>query len=151
MSKDNSMFKRIFVPLDGTQQAMHAAAIGIAMAKSDGAGLMAFEVIAPLPAVTLAADRLLGNDSDHAASASRRARQHLADVAILARDTAIPFEDGYAFDRRPYAAIASAAKQAQCGLIVVGASEYAHGRDVKLSNEVARLLSSTDIPVLVCR
>lgn len=145
------MFKRIFVPVDGTQQAMRAAAIGVAMAAKDGAGLVAFEVVAPMPAVALAADTLLGNNHRHASVAAHRARQHLADVATLARDTAIPFEDGYAFDRRPFAAIVSAARRARCDLIVVGAAEYAHGRDVQLSHEVAQLLSSTDIPVLVCR
>lgn len=145
------MFKRIFVPVDGTQQAMKAAAIGIAMAAKDGARLTAFEVITPLPAVTLAADTLLGDDHGHAAGATHRARQHLADVATLAKDTAVTFEDGYAFDRRPYAAIVSAARRAHADLIVVGAGEYAHGHHVQLSHEVARLLGSTDIPVLVCR
>lgn len=144
------MFKRIFVPVDGSQQAMKAAAVGVAMAAKDGARLMAFEVIMPLPAVSLAADTLLGNDQGHAAGATHRARQHLADVATLAKDTAVPFEDGYAFDRRPYAAIVCAARRAQADLIVIGAGEYAHGRDVQLSHEVARLLGSTDIPVLVC-
>lgn len=144
------MFKRIFVPVDGSQQAMHAAAIGIAMAAQDGAKVLAFEVLTPLPAVTLAADSLLGGKNGHDTSATVRARQHLADVATMARGTAVACEEDYVFDRRPYAAIACAARRAGCDLIVVGAGEYAHGQHVQLSHEVARLLGSTDIPVLVC-
>lgn len=143
------MFKRIFVPVDGSPQAMHAAAIGIAMAAQDGARVMAFEVLKPLPAVTFAADSLLGKNG-HVTSATVRARQHLANVATMARDTAVSCEEGYVFDRRPYTAIACAARRAGCDLIVVGAGEYAHGQHVQLSHEVARLLGSTDIPVLVC-
>ncbi len=145
------MFKRILVPVDGSEQAMHAAAVGIAMAACGGAKVLALEVLQPQPSVTWVADALIGRHDGHDARAVDRARQHMADVASLAQGTTVPLEEGYVFDRRPYTAIVSAAFRASCDLIVVGASEYAHGHHVQLSHEVTRLLSSTDVPVLVCR
>jgi nucleotide-binding universal stress UspA family protein len=144
------MFKRILLPIDGTDQALRAAMVGIDMATRHGASALGVEVLAPLPSVSLVSDFILQTSEGCKGKAVERAREHLAHLASFARKAAVDFEDGYLFDRRPYTAIVAAANQANCDLIVVGASEYAHGRHVHLSHEVVRLLGDTDIPVLVC-
>jgi nucleotide-binding universal stress UspA family protein len=144
------MFKRILLPIDGSDQALRAATVGIDMATLSGASAVGLEVLEPLPTVSLAADFILHSPDCHAGRAVKRAREHLADLASIAHEAAVDFNDGYVFDRRPYTAIVAAANRSGCDLIVVGASEYAHGHHVQLSREVARLLSDTGIPVLVC-
>lgn len=144
------MFKRILLPIDGSDQALRAAAVGIDMATCSGASAVGLEVLPPLPTVSLAADFILHTNDGYACRAVEHARGHLADLAFIAREAAVDFRDGYVFDRRPHTAIVAAASQSGCDLIVVGASEYAHGHHVQLSREVARLLSDAQIPVLVC-
>lgn len=144
------MFKRILLPIDGSEQALRAAVVGIDMATISGASAVGLEVLEPLPTVSLAADFILHTADGHAGRAVKHARTHLAEVASIAHAAAVDFKDGYVFDRRPYTAIVAAANQSGCDLIVVGASEYAHGRHVQLSRQVAMLLGDAEIPVLVC-
>jgi len=145
------MFKRILLPVDGSEQSLRAASIGIEMAAHHGAEAVGLEVLAPLASVTWVADFILHSRENHANHAIKRARNHLALIAAIASKTSVRFEDGYIFDRRPYTAIVATADLAGCDLIVIGAGEYAHGdSQVKLSHEMARLLGNTGVPVLVC-
>lgn len=144
------MFKRILLPIDGTDHALRAAGVGIDVAARCGASTIGLEVLTPLAAVSLAADGILQKAGGYTDQAVAHARTHLAALASLARDAAVDFNDGYVFDRRPYTAIVAAANKGACDLIVVGASEYAYRHQVQLSREVVRLLGSAEVPVLVC-
>jgi len=144
------VFKRILLSIDGSDQSLQAAATGIALAATGGRQAIGLEVLEPPPTVVLAADALVHDKSGHAAKAVRRAREDLAEVAAMAKDVNVAFEEGYAFDGRPYAAIVAAAYRANCDLIVIGAGEYAHSHRAHLSREVSLLINSADVPVLVC-
>lgn len=144
------MFERILLPIDGSEQSLQAAATGVALAAHSGRRAIGLEILEPLSSVTLAADALVHDSSSHAAKAIRRAREDLAEVATLARNASVSFEDGYVFDRRPYTAIVAAAHRAGCDLIVIGAGEYAHSHHAKLSHEVSLLINCAEVPVLVC-
>jgi nucleotide-binding universal stress UspA family protein len=144
------MFKRILLPIDGTDQSLRAAAIGIDMAQHSRASTTGLEVLSPLAAVSMATDAILHGAGGYADRAVEHAREHLADLASLAHEAAVDFKDGYVFDRRPYTAIVAAASLGGCDLIVIGASEYAHGHHVQLSHEIVRLLGNAGVPVLVC-
>jgi len=144
------VFKRILLSIDGTEQSLRAAAIGIALAARGEQQTIGLEVLDPVSTVVLAADTLVHDSSSHTSRAVRRAQEDLAEVAAMARDAQVAFEDRHVFDRRPYTAIVAAAKCAGCDLIVTGAGEYARSHHAQLSREISLLINSTDIPVLVC-
>lgn len=144
------MFERILLPIDGSQQSLQAAATGVALAAHSGRKAVGLEILEPLSSVALAADALVRDSSGHAHKAMQQAREDLAEVASLARQAHVAFEDGYVFDRRPYTAIVAAAHRAGCDLIVIGAGEYARSHHARLSHEVSLLLNCADVPVLVC-
>lgn len=143
------MFNRVLLPIDGTDSACRAAAFGASMTAGERAQWLGIEVLRPLPAVAMAGDFIVHDRKGHAQCAVGRAHEHLAKLAAMTRTSAHPFERGVVFDRRPYAAIAATATLTHCDLIVVGASAYARGHQVRLSREVSRLLGSADVPVLI--
>lgn len=144
------MFKRILLPIDGSEQSLKAASTGLALASASGAQAIGLEVLKPLPSIVLAADAILHDSPSHTAQEIRRARGDLSEVAHMAKDADVAFEDGYVFDLRPYAAIAAAADHANCDLIVIGAGQYASAHRERLSHQVATLLAIANVPVLVC-
>jgi len=144
------VFKRILLPVDGSEQSLQAAQTGIALAAASGAKAVGLEVLKPLASVVLAADAILHDSPNHTARAIRRAREDLAEVRLMAHDAGVEFEDGYVFDRRPCVAIVSAAERANCDLIVASAHQYAGSHGGRLSHEMVRLIGSCSIPVLVC-
>jgi nucleotide-binding universal stress UspA family protein len=145
------MFKHLLLSVDGTDQSLRAASLGVALAAAEGAQALGMQVVQPLPAVELAGDFIVHQHGGHADRAIDHARDDLSAVASMTRLADVPFQQGCVMDRRPYTAIVAAANLAHCDLIVIGAGEYAHGHHVRLSHEVWRLLGSTDVPVLVCR
>jgi len=144
------VFNRILLPIDGSEQSLQAASTGIAVAAASGAKVIALEVLKPLASVVLAADAILHDSSSHTARAIRRAREDLAEVRLMADEAGVVFEDGYAFDHRPYLAILAAAERADVDLIVVSGSQYASRHHDHLSGEITRLVGNAGVPVLVC-
>lgn len=143
------MFKRILLPIDGSEHSLKAASKGLALAAASGAQAIGLEVLKPLPSIVLATDAILHDSPSHTAQEIRRARGDLSEIALLANDAGVAFEDGYVFDCRPYAAIAAAADRANCDLIVIGAGQYANAHREHLSHQVAVLIASANVPVLV--
>lgn len=144
------MFKRILLPIDGSEQSLRAASTGIALAAQGEHQAFGLEVLCPPPSITLVADAIVHDSSNHTDRAIRKAHEDLAEVAGMARDAEVAFADIYVFDQRPYTAIIAAAHSAGCDLIVIGAGEYARGRGAQLSREVSLLVNSAEVPVLVC-
>lgn len=144
------MFSHILVPTDGSDHAMHAAEVGIALARSLGARIYAFHVLAPLAAVAYFSDVIQHADDSHVERAVTRAQQRLADIEEMANKAGVTCRGGYAFDRRPYVAIVGAAKKQHCDLIVMSMHGYATLDRMLLGSETNRVLGCCDIPVLVC-
>lgn len=144
------MFKNILLPTDGSDQSLRAAHLGIALAKQNRARVHAYHVLAPLAAVDFFSDLIRESPDDYREEAIQRAEQQLETIRLIAEEAGVPFEGNYAFDQRPYSAILGAARQYNCDLIVMGT----HGRTgldrLVLGSETNKVLSCTDIPVLVC-
>lgn len=140
------MSKHLLLATDGSPAAHHAEEVAIALAAALGARMHALHVLAPQPAVALAADVIEGGS--HARHAIRHIHGDLADVREKARRAGVPCHVEHVFDHRPYAAIAGAAMKHRCDLIVMGA----HARDAPLATDVThQVILHCDVPVLVCR
>lgn len=145
------MFKHILLPTDGSELALRAVDIGLALASRLGASAHALHVVAPFPAVTYFAEMIqMPSEAEYVEDAKAAAERYLADVRERARTAGVSCESSYEFDRRPYAAIVGAAARHQCDLIVMGS----HGRSgldrLVLGSETYKAMLSTQIPVLVC-
>jgi nucleotide-binding universal stress UspA family protein len=144
------MFSHILVPTDGSDHAMHAAQMGIELARSVGARIYAFHVLAPLAAVAYFSDVIQHTEDSYVDRAITRAEQRLAEIEEMANKAGVPCHGGYAFDRRPYVAIVGAAKKEHCDLIVMSTHGYTTLDRMLLGSETNRVLGCCDIPVLVC-
>ena len=144
------MFSHILVPTDGSDHAMHAAQMGIELARSLGARIYAFHVLAPLAAVAYFSDVIQHTEDSYVDRAITRAEQRLAEIAEMANKAGVPCHGGYAFDRRPYVAIIGAAKKEHCDLIVMSTHGYTTLDRMLLGSETNRVLGCCNIPVLVC-
>ncbi|GLQ98898.1 universal stress protein [Dyella mobilis] len=144
------MFSHILIPTDGSDYALHAAEIGIALARKMEARIYAFHVLTPLAAVAYFADVIRHMEDSYTNKAIARAQAHLDDIRAMASTAGVEADAGYAFDRRPYVAIIGAAKQQHCDLIVMSTHGYATLDRMFLGSETNRVLSCCDVPVLVC-
>lgn len=144
------MFKNILLPTDGSDQSLRAARLGIALAKQAGAHVHAYHVLVPLKAISYFSDLIRHAPDDYRNQAISRAEQQLEAIRALAREADVPFDGDYTFDLRPYTAILGAARKHNCDLIVMGT----HGRTgldrMVLGSETNKVLSCSDIPVMVC-
>jgi len=139
------MSKRLLLATDGSPAAHRAVDLAIALAAALGARMHVLHVLAPQPAVGLAADAIEGKP--HAWRAIQHARGDLAEVQEKASRAGVPCHVEHAFDNRPHAAIAAAAMSHHCDLIVMGA----HARDAPLATDVTRqVIIHCDVPVLIC-
>jgi nucleotide-binding universal stress UspA family protein len=145
-----AMFKNILIPTDGSDQALRAAHIGIALAKRLGARVHAYHVLAPLAAVAQFSDLIRHAPDDYHQEAVTRAERQLEAIHNLANQAGVPFDGGYAFDQRPYSAIVGAARQYDCALIVMGTHGHSGVDRLLMGSQASKVLSCSDIPVLIC-
>lgn len=145
------MFQNILLPIDGSDQSLRAARLGIALAKQIGARVHAYHVLAPLAAAAYFSDLIRQAPDDYRDEAVHRAKQRLETIHLLASEADVPFDGDCTFDHRPYAAIIGAAQRYGCDLIVMGMHGCTGLDRLVLGSETNKVLSCADVPVLVCR
>jgi nucleotide-binding universal stress UspA family protein len=149
--EDQTMYKNILIPTDGSTLAAKAVDHGIALAKAVGAQVTA--VMTTEPYRVLATDPEMITDTvqayeRHAAAAAAKALEVVAKAAKAAGVACetIHLEQGF-----PYEGIIKTAAAHNCDLIVMAS----HGRRgiaaVVLGSETIKVLTNSAIPVLVCR
>lgn len=144
------MFSHILIPTDGSEQAMHAAEMGIELASRLDARIYTFHVLSPLAAVAYFSDVIQHAEDSYVERAVARAQERLAEIESMAKEAGVACRGGYAFDRRPYVAIVGAAKREHCDLIVMSTHGYATLDRLLLGSETHKVLGCCTIPVLVC-
>lgn len=145
------MFKHILLPTDGSELALRAVDMGIALASQLDARVYAFHVAIPFPAVTYFAEMIqMPSEAAYVQESEAAAERYLADVRERAKAVGVACDGSHEFDHRPYTAIVGAAVKHHCDLIVMGS----HGRSgldrLLLGSETYKVMLSTQIPVLVC-
>jgi nucleotide-binding universal stress UspA family protein len=145
------MFKRILLPVDGSELSLRAVDTGIELAARLGAGAYAFHVIAPFPASIYFAEIIQANEPAYTSEAIANAEKYLADVGQRARAAGVPCEGSHETDARPYSAIVGAARKQQCDLIVMASHGWRGFDRLLLGSETHKVILNGDVPVLVCR
>ncbi len=147
------MFKNILVPTDGSKLSMKAVDKAIEFSNANGAVLTVLTVIPPYPVTPAgdgyvlepmsgdAWDKVMKDRADKIlAVAERRAKAKGISVQLMS------VRNGLTYD-----GIISAAKKRKCDLILMAS----HGRRgfsaLLLGSETTKVLTHSNIPVLVCR
>lgn len=145
------MFKHILVPTDGSELAQHAIELAVELAATCQARLYALHVVQPFHTLSYMPEMLAATEMNYNEDAVQRAESYLLEVHEAASAVGLSVSSGHVFDDRPYHAIAQAAKEQHCDLIVMAS----HGRRgvnrLLLGSETQKVLLNSDIPVLVCR
>lgn len=147
------MFKNILVPTDGSKLSMKAVEKALEIAKESGAKLTIMTVVPPYPAMyagdgyvmepmsTAAWDKATKQNAEKTlAGAEKRAKEMAVEVTLLAVK-----------DEPPYAGIIACAKKRKSDLILMAS----HGRrgisGLLLGSETVKVLTHSNVPVLVYR
>jgi nucleotide-binding universal stress UspA family protein len=144
------MYKRILVPVDGTERAAAALGAALGLARLGGGTLVGVHVAGAAP--LLAMGDISGPFYDAwRAEADRVGREALDYVVRRATEAGVPCETVLAPPGPPWEGIIATARERGCDVIVMAS----HGRNGiaarLLGSETQRVLIHCDIPVLVVR
>jgi nucleotide-binding universal stress UspA family protein len=155
MRIQESMYKRVLIPTDGSDLSRKAIEQGVALAKSIGASVVGITVSPTLHAFVLGVgmDPLVVTETPE--QFRKTCEAHAERVLAILRDTAkitgVPYEGVHAINDHPHEAIIATAHDKQCDLIFMAS----HGRKgvsaLVLGSETTKVLTHSKIPVLVCR
>ena len=145
------MYRKILVPLDGSETAQRGLDEAIALAKATGASLRLVHVIEPVP---VASDMMTAGVWGALVAGQHEAGEQLLAGATAAAEGAGVKSSCKVLDQpgeRTADAILHEAKAAACDLIVMGT----HGRrgiqHLMLGSDAERVLQLSPLPVLVMR
>jgi nucleotide-binding universal stress UspA family protein len=145
------MFKHVLIATDGSDLSRKAIHQGIGLAKAVGAKATAITVTIPFRVFTLNPERIPGMEESYSKQMRHMATNCLAEVEDAAAEAGINCEVIHVTDEHPYHAIIEAAKKNGCDVIVMAS----HGRRgisaVVLGSETVKVLTHSDVPVLVYR
>jgi nucleotide-binding universal stress UspA family protein len=147
------MYQHILIATDGSALAEKAVSHGLSLAKSVGAKVTALIVEAPFNVYNVPESRMQQMSEafeQHAVQTRQHAAGVLNRVADAARATCVSCETVQREHDHPYQAIITTAKDKGCDVIIMAS----HGRSgisaVLLGSVTNKVLTHTNIPVLVC-
>ncbi len=145
------MFKHILVPTDGSPLSRMAIKASVALAKETGARVTGLYVMPAFHVLSYNTEMLEDTAEQFAIDSVRHANDYLAVIEADAKEAGVPFGAMRTTSDHPFEAIIAAAREMDCDLI----SMASHGRKgVKgflLGSETQKVLSHSQIPVLVYR
>ena len=147
------MFRRILVPTDGSELSNKAVEAAIALAKDNGASIVALNVQAeyrpPVVAEVPVGD--IYSREEYEAGATRVSEKLLGDVAAKAKADGVEVKQLSQRASSPWETIIKAARDEGCDLIFMAS----HGRrgmaGLLLGSETQKVLTHCKVPVLVYR
>lgn len=147
------MYQHILIPTDGSALSVEAIKEAIALAKALGASVTGF--YSPEQYEVLAYGEYFPPNLISRADWDKRSKQtadkFLAPIEKAAKAAGVAYEGYYKESIAPWQAIVDAAKSRKCDLIFMAS----HGRTglpgLVLGSQAAKVLSHSDVPVLVHR
>ncbi len=144
------MFTKILVPTDGSELSLKAVQGAVEMAGKLGAAVVGMTVVEPYAYASLSEYRP-ESISDYEQRAEKTAHDRLAVLESIAKKGKVAVETTVARSFSPYEAIIETARRRGCDAIFMAS----HGRKglsaVLLGSETQKVLTHSDIPVMVYR
>ena len=147
------MFKHILVPTDGSALSAETVARAISFAK-DAKARLAFLYVQPDYPVSYFGEGALVDPTtpeSFAQMTARVAEEILSRSAAAARQAGIEAQTITVINDLPYQAIVDTAQEAGCDLILMTSHGHRGLANLLLGSETQKVLSHTNIPVLVYR
>lgn len=145
------MVKHILLPTDGSRHSEQAVFYGVELARSFGAKVTGIYAAPEFHVLSYRAAELQESREQFAADVQTHAEQYLAFVSRVAQEAKVACDVLVERNDHPHDAICRAARRLQCDLVVMAS----HGRrglaGLLLGSETQRVLSHTEVPVLVWR
>lgn len=153
------MIRHILIPTDGSKRSENAIRRGVKFAKALGARITGLHVIPPFHQFTYRAQMLLSYHTalpeDSEAAYKEATAAHAANILhVLARAAAaagVRCDTVHVTDDQPFRAIIDTAKKKRCDLILMASHGYGGIGGVLLGSETQKVLTHSELPVLVCR
>jgi len=122
------MFKRLLVPVDGTDMSERAMTQSVALGRQLDAAIVGYvvEALPPLPTTGAALNTYPREVAEHEARSAAHAQQVLARFGEMAAAQGVPFEAHHELSDDIAGAIARAAEARDCDMIVMAT----HGRGI---------------------
>lgn len=145
------MFKHLLIATDGSELATKGLRQGVALAKALQAKATIVTVTEPWTAVVAGEMALAFPPDEYDRTAAANASTILAEANKIAEIGGITAESLHVKDQYPAEGIVETAKARGCDLIVMSS----HGRRglsrLFLGSQAQRVVTHTDLPVLICR
>lgn len=145
------MYSHILIPIDGSPLSMTAMQTSIAFARDAGAKVTVLTVVEPFHIFTVSPDQLEATREQYEGEARTQAANYLAAAEREARLLGVPCDVVQVEGGDPYLAIIDTATQRGCDLVAMAS----HGRRgvaaLILGSVTTKVLTHSNIPVLVYR
>lgn len=145
------MFRHILVPTDGSASSDIAIQSAMRFAKSIGARVTGLHVIEPYQVVTARADMVADTPEQYEKDSQEQSSKYLLALQQSAREHDVPCDTLVVRHDEVYQAIVQAAYDKQCDLVAMASHGRKGVRDLLLGGETQRVLTRSQIPVLVFR
>jgi len=144
------MFKRILLPTDGSELSLKAIRLGVDLAKTCGASVIALHAVPPVQTLAYMAEIMAAIQFDYAKEAARFAERYLQEASAIAEQSAVPFDRQLLFGSSPCQAILQIAKERGCDLIVMAAHSWEGLTRLLMGSETHKVVLKSPVPVLIC-
>jgi len=145
------MFTHILLPTDGSKLSEAAIHKTVDFAKTIGAKVTGFHVIPQFHVFTYRTEVLEDTREEFARDSRAHAEKYLAVIQQAAKNTGVPCETVFAVSDHPYESIIQAAKKRGCDLIAMASHGRKGVQGMVLGSETHKVLTHSQIPVLVYR
>jgi nucleotide-binding universal stress UspA family protein len=145
------MFQHILIPTDGSELAERAVSRGVALAKEQGAKITALIVSRPFHVMTLEPGMLADTPAAYAKHVAERTGKYLAVVSAASKAAGVTCHALSLEHEHPYEAIIETAKNRECDLIVMASHGRSGASAVLLGSQTVKVLTHSNVPVLVYR
>lgn len=145
------MFKHILVPTDGSAASDVAIQAVVRLARDMGARVTGLHVVPPFHTFTYRADMLEDTEEQYEKESEERARKILLTVEQQAQECAVPCDTMIVRSDDVYQAIITTANDRLCDLIAMASHGRRGVRGLLMGSETQKVLTHSQLPVLVYR
>jgi nucleotide-binding universal stress UspA family protein len=145
------MYKHILLPTDGSDLSKQAIRHGITLAKTLGARVTALVVSTPFHTLVVDPTLVLNALEQYKQLVADHTAKYLAVVRDQASASGVSCDVMQIEHEQPYEAIIDTAKRSGCDLIIMASHGLRGTSAIVLGSETLKVLTHTDIAVLVVR
>ncbi|NPT61780.1 universal stress protein [Paraburkholderia elongata] len=145
------MFKHLLVPTDGSALSEAAIQMTVTLAAENGAKVTGLHVIPEFHLLAYGTEMIADNEEQIIQAARQRADDYLGVIKRAAAQAGVECNTVALNRAHPYEAIISVAAKQDCDLIVMASHGRSGMRAFLLGSETQKVLTHSQIPVLVVR